>query len=152
TIVGSAASGGNFSVAPASSVIYYAGALNASGCVSSGRSSVAITVNQKSADPVSATASSTTICNGSSTVLTLNGGGGATGEVIHWYSGSCGGTAVGTGNGLAVSPIVTTTYFGRYEDASPCNYTSACASITITVNQPATAGISGNATICSGSS
>ena len=104
---------------------------NASGSATS--SVAALTVNVKSADPNSATAAATTICNGQSTTLTLNGGGGGTGETIHWYSGSCGGTSVGTGNGLSVSPTTTTTYYGRYEDGAPCSYNSACASVTITV-------------------
>lgn len=109
-------------------------------------------VNKKSVNPVSATASDQVICAGESTVLTLNGGGGGTSEAIHWYSGSCGGTLVGTGNNLSVSPAATTVYFGRYEDGAPCNYTSQCTSVTITVN-PASAG--GTATmmspeVCSG--
>ncbi|MBF4466094.1 T9SS sorting signal type C domain-containing protein, partial [Flavobacterium sp. LC2016-12] len=93
-----------------------------------------VTVNQKSADPLSASAGSATICNGGSTTLTLNGGGGGTGETIKWYTASCGGTVVGTGNGLSVSPTVTTTYYGRYEDGTPCNYNSNCSSVTVTVN------------------
>ena len=97
-------------------------------------SSVTVTVNTESGNPTSATGSPTTICYGSSTTLTLNGGGGGTGETIHWYTGSCGGTSAGTGNGLLVSPMATTTYYGRYEDGSPCNYSSACQSVTITVD------------------
>ena len=91
-------------------------------------------VNTKSADPTSANATTPTICAGGNTTLNLVGGGGGTGEVIHWYTGSCGGTSVGTGNGLSVSPAVTTTYYGRYEDGAPCNYTSACVTVTVTVN------------------
>ena len=68
-------------------------------------------------------------------MLTLNGGGGGTGEIIQWYSGSCGGTFAGSGNNLSVSPTATTTYFGRYEDAAPCSFNSVCMPVTITVNQ-----------------
>jgi hypothetical protein len=32
-----------------------------------------------------------------------------------------------------VSPAITTTYFGRYENAAPCNYSSSCVQVTITV-------------------
>jgi fibronectin-binding autotransporter adhesin len=99
----------------------------------------ALTVNAESADPTSATAGSSTICSGGSTTLTLNGGGGGAGEMIHWYTGSCGGTSVGTGNGLSVSPTTTTTYYGRYEDGAPCSFNTACQSVTVTVNQPPTA-------------
>ncbi|MFZ2898090.1 MAG: hypothetical protein WA004_05680 [Saprospiraceae bacterium] len=92
-----------------------------------------LTFTQISADPVSATASPSTICNGQSTTLTLNGGGGGDYETIQWYTGSCGGTSVGSGNNLVVSPTSTTTYYGRYENGAPCNYASACAEVTVTV-------------------
>ncbi len=114
-----------------------------------------VTINSKSAAPTSATASATTICTGSSTTLTLNGGGGGTGATIRWYTGSCGGTLVGSGNNLVVSPTATTTYFGRYEDPAPCSVNTACASVTITVNQLSAAPTSATAsatTICTGSS
>ena len=89
--------------------------------------------NQKSADPTSATSGVAALCN-TSTSLTLVGGGGGDAETIAWYTGSAGGTSVGIGNGLLVSPLVTTTYYGRYEDASPCSYNSASQSVTITVD------------------
>ena len=98
-----------------------------------------------SSNPTSATTSAVgdTICNGGSTTLTLNGGGGGScTATIHWYSGSCGGTSVGTGNGLSVSPTATTTYYGRYEDAAPCSHNSACASVTVTVNPSFTPSVS----------
>jgi hypothetical protein len=91
-------------------------------------------VNSKPADPTAAASALATICQGESTTLSLSGGGGGTGEVIAWYTGSCGGTLIGTGNGFSVSPAVTTTYYGRYETGAPCNFNSACASVTITVN------------------
>ena len=95
---------------------------------------VVVSVNQKSSDPTSATASASTIFYGQSTSLTLNGGGGGTGTVIKWYNGSCGGALVGTGNNLNVTPSASTTYFGRYEDPAPCGppYT-ICQSVLITV-------------------
>ena len=118
-------------------------------------SSVAtVIVNTRSADPTSAAVSTATICSGQSTTLTLTGGGGGTGEVIQWYSGSCGGGLAGTGNNLSVSPTVTTTYFGRYENAAPCSYNSACQSVVVTVNQPSVAPATlaaSMATICTGS-
>jgi|GEM_PF-1773488 len=112
----------------------------------------AIPVSTLSANPTSATAGSSTICNGQSTTLTLNGGGGGTGEVIRWYTSSCGGTLVGSGNGLSVSPTTTTTYFGRYEDPAPCNYNTICQSVTVTVDQLSIAptSISGPTGICDG--
>src|SRR5215831_9124949 len=73
-----------------------------------------VTVNKKSGNPTSATATSTTVCSGSATTLSLIGGGGGSNELIKWYSGICGGTLEGTGNNLTVFPTVTTTYYGRY--------------------------------------
>ncbi|MEO6667838.1 MAG: T9SS type A sorting domain-containing protein [Ferruginibacter sp.] len=101
-------------------------------------SDITITVSKKSANPVSASASSPSICQGSSSTLTLNGGGGGTGETIVWYSGSCGGTLIGTGNNLSVNPLTSTTYYGRYENGVPCNYNSLCASVTVTVTSTGT--------------
>lgn len=92
-----------------------------------------LTVNKKSADPTNATAASDTIMLSKSTTLSLNGGGGGTNETIRWYTSSCGGTLIGTGNNLSVNPIVTTTYYGRYENSAPCSYNSTCAQTTITV-------------------
>ena len=102
----------------------------------SATSNLTATVNSLSTNPTSATASSTTICIGGSTTLTLNGGSAGTAAAIQWYSASCGGTAVGSGNALSVSPTMTTTYYGRFEGT--CNNTT-CASVTITVNQLPTA-------------
>lgn len=147
TLVGS---GDGLVVSPATTITYYGRYEDAAPCsYNSACVSVTVTVNQKSANPTSATASLTTICIGGSTTLTLNGGGGGTGEVITWYSGSCGGTLVGTGNGLSVSPAATTTYYGRYEDPAPCAYNSTCASITINVSQLVTTSNAGpDQTIC----
>lgn len=50
---------------------------------------------------------------------------------LRWYTGSCGGTYVGAGPQITVTPASTTTYFVRVE--GECN-TSACASQTVTVN------------------
>jgi hypothetical protein len=112
--------------------------------------SATITVNQISADPISAAAAPTTICNGESSTLTLNGGGIGTGEAIKWYTASCGGTLAGMDNSLSVSPTTTTTYFGRYENGAPCNYNSMCAQVTVTVNQVTGGTVAGDQMICSG--
>ena len=103
-------------------------------CMATSDVEVTLQVHSLPADPTSASASSPVICVGAATTLTLNGGGGGTGEVIAWYTGSCGGTMAGTGNNLAVSPTITTTYYGRYETSAPCNRNSACASVTVQVN------------------
>ncbi|MDX9906984.1 MAG: hypothetical protein RBS55_10395 [Bacteroidales bacterium] len=113
-----------------------------------------VTVIQQSGDPASAAATPATICNGQSATLTLTGGGGGAGTVIRWYTGSCGGTLVGTGNNLVVSPIVTTTYYGRYEDQPPCG-NSACAQVTDTGNQKSAnpeSATAAPASVCAGQS
>ena len=130
----SVGTGNGLSVSPTATTTYYGRYEDGSPCsYNSACQTVTVTVNQKSADPTSASASVNPICHGGSTLLTLNGGGGGTGETIHWYTGSCGGTSAGTGNGLSVSPTTTTTYYGRYEDGSPCSYNSACQTVVVTV-------------------
>ncbi|MBS1626109.1 MAG: hypothetical protein JST83_18965, partial [Bacteroidetes bacterium] len=115
-------------------------------------SDVTFTVNSKSTAPTSAAASPATICSGGSSTLTYSGGSLGTGATARWYTGSCGGTLVGSGNSLSVSPTSTTTYYVRYEDPSPCSTNTACVSTTVTVNTPSTAptGISGTTPVCQG--
>ena len=113
---------------------------------------ITLTQNIKSADPVSASASPGSVCYGNSTTLTLTGGGGGTGETIQWYSGaSCCSTSAGSGNNLSVSPTTTTTYYGRYEDGSPCNYNSGYASVQVTMNTLPTATAGTPISTCSNS-
>ena len=111
-----------------------------------------LTVNVKSADPTSATASVNPVCEGESTTLTLNGGGGGTGTTIKWYTNSCGGVEISVGNNLQLNPPHTMTYWARYEDPAPCSYNTACAEVTVTVI-PASAGGTAAAvdsSVCSG--
>lgn len=95
----------------------------------------------------------TTICNGQSTTLTVSGGIIGTAAVAEWFSGSCNGTPVGTGNSITVSPIANTTYYVRYNGT--CNVTS-CASTAVTVNSvpvPAVSiGVNPGNNICAGTS
>ncbi|MEO6488547.1 MAG: endonuclease [Ferruginibacter sp.] len=73
---------------------------------------------------------------------------GGSGTILSWYSGTCGGTFIGTGNPLVVaSPISTTTYYARW--GNTCS-TSPCTSVTVIVSglPSATAGPSINN--CSG--
>jgi gliding motility-associated-like protein len=80
-------------------------------------------------DPASASASASPIYVGSSTQLSATGVQG----VVQWYTGSCGGTLVGTGSPLTVSPTVTTTYYAR--NLANGVYSSGCVSVTVTVNK-----------------
>lgn len=82
------------------------------------------------ANPTSVSASASTICAGYRTTLTAAGAEGT----VHWYSGSCGGTVVGTGNPISLSPATTTTYYAKNEVSG--TYSSGCSSVSINVNQP----------------
>src|SRR5690606_35252617 len=117
----------------------------AAGSVSS---SGTLTVNTNSIAPTTISGTNT-ICSGNSTSLTANGGTAGTGATLQWFSGSCSGTSVGSGNSISVSPTATTTYYAKY--VGTCN-TTTCAQITVTVESPvATAGaISGDITVCQG--
>ena len=109
-----------------------------------------IIINSLSTAPTSIAVSGggTTICAGTPLTLTRSGGSAGTGATAEWYSGSCGGVSVGTGNSVSVLPLATTTYFVRYE--GDCN-TTTCASVTVTVENSITGGaISGDDSVCQG--
>ncbi len=146
--VTSAGTGNNLSVSPAATTTYY-GRWETSSCGNSTCQTVTVTVNPLPVAPTSVSATPTTICAGASTTLSYTGGSGTTFE---WYSASCGGTSVGTGNNLIVAPTVTTTYYGRWQNG--CG-NSTCQTVTVTVNPQPVAPTSVSATpatICSGSS
>lgn len=142
----SAGTGNSITVSPSSTTTYfvrYSGTCNDTSCASS-----TVTVNTFSTAPTSISGTNT-ICSGSSTTLTVAGGTIGIGSTVEWFTDSCGGTPAGSGNSITVSPITTTTYFARY--TGPCN-TTACTSVTVTVNSLSIAptSISGTTTICSG--
>jgi hypothetical protein len=91
-----------------------------------------ITVNGISIAPTGATASNIALCGPGTADLTVQGGALGTGASWKWYSGSCGGTLVGTGATLTAVPVNgTATFWVRAEGT--CN-TTTCASVTVTVN------------------
>ena len=123
----SAGTGASLSLSPTTSTTYFVRAETAtclSACVSTN-----VSVATTPSDPVSATGSSP-ICSGKNSTLQVNGALSA-GATWHWYSNSCGGTTVGTGSSIIVSPSANTTYFVRAENNS-CF--SNCSSVTINVN------------------
>jgi len=132
-----AGTGTTLVVTPTVTTTYWARWEVSAPCAYTTCASVTVTVNYRSDDPISATATNATICRGNTTSLHLNGGGGGTGEVVRWYEGSCGtGTGisfVGSGQDIVVNPSTTTTYYGRFYDPDPCGYYTACAPVTITV-------------------
>jgi hypothetical protein len=97
--------------------------------------------------PTSITATSNPICIGSSTQLTANGADGT----VYWYTGSCGGSQLTTGNPITVNPESTTTYYAKnYNNGL---YSASCASITVTVDPISVGGnINGTNSIIYGNS
>ena len=87
--------------------------------------------------------------------MTLSGGSDGSGASYQWYAGGCGsGSVLGTGNSLSVSPLTTTTYYVRRVGTTSCTQTTACASVTVTV-QPipnSSYTVSGTTSICDGQS
>ncbi|MBK7851599.1 MAG: hypothetical protein IPJ66_10810 [Bacteroidetes bacterium] len=103
----------------------------------------------------SAGASADNIAPGTPVTLNVNGGTLGTGASWKWYTTSCGGTSIGSGSSLIVTPQITTTYFVRAEGV--CNST-ACVSVTVTLipsvicQAPTSVNSSAGVTVCSGTS
>jgi hypothetical protein len=83
-------------------------------------------------DAPTITASANPICNGSSTTLSISSGNLNNATEWKWYTESCGGTLVGSGNSITVSPVQNTTYHVRGEGG--CAGPGTCANITIAIN------------------
>ncbi|MCB2196834.1 MAG: gliding motility-associated C-terminal domain-containing protein, partial [Bacteroidetes bacterium] len=129
----SVGSGPGISVSPATTTTYY---VRAEGdCSTTACASLTITVKTESTDPTGITTDNDNFCPGDAANLSVQGGSLGTGANWEWYTGSCGGTSVGSGPTLNVTPAVTTTYYVRAE--GDCN-TTACATITITVKTEST--------------
>ncbi len=79
----------------------------------------------------SATKNKNNICPGIPVLLSLTGGSLGSGATWRWYSNSCGGTFLGSGTSITVTPAVTTTYYVRAEGA--CNFTG-CQSVTVFIS------------------
>lgn len=98
---------------------------------------------------VSATLS--TVACGSTTVLTASGSLNGAGN-WYWYSGSCGGTYVGSGGSVTVTPTGNTTYYARgwggcLTTPGSCGNTT----IAVTAGTPSVPSIAGSAPTCIGS-
>ena len=85
-------------------------------------------------DPTNAVATPAAVCPNGTSVLTAEA---SPGDVVDWYTGSCGGTWIGTGdpqNNHALSVVVaaTTTFYARASNG-PCE-SSGCAQVTVSVH------------------
>jgi len=94
---------------------------------------VTVTVQAKSTAPTGINITNNNTCQGTDKTLTVIGGSLGEGATWQWYSGSCGGTSVGSGNSVTVDPAVDTDYFVRAEGT--CN-TTACVTGTVVVLEP----------------
>lgn len=96
------------------------------------------------ANLTSITTLANSLCAGQSTTLYANG----TDGVVYWYADTCGGTALGTGDSILVTPTQSTTYFAR--NFKNNQFSAACASLSVTVNP--TYSVSLTETVCANES
>jgi len=82
--------------------------------------------------PTNPLATPASVCSGSSAALSVANP--APGIVIDWFTGSCGGTLIGTGNPFNVTPAATTTYFARARNPSSGATSDACAAVSVAVS------------------
>jgi hypothetical protein len=113
-----------------------------------------LAINSSSIEPISVLASDTIINAGDQTTLTVLGGSLGSSSNWYWYEDSCGGSNLGIGNTLTISPSISATYFVRAEGL--CNTTN-CQSILITIDTtvicgPTSITNSQRDTICKGAS
>jgi len=97
--------------------------------------------------PVSLSTDRSGFCSDDAGNITLTAVGGS-GTVLSWFSASCGGTFVGSGNPLIIpSPSATTTYYAHW--GTSCS-NSACASVTVSVSSLPVASAGTAISSCSG--
>ncbi len=132
TLVGT---GSPLTVSPTSTTTYYAKTRNSvTGCmISNCAPGVTVTVSPIPGTPTAPSALPSKICVGGSSTLADTPGSG--GDTVVWYTGSCGGTFVGTGTHLSVSPTTTTTYYPRTKNSTTgCLSLNCAVGVTVTVN------------------
>ncbi|WP_434366138.1 immunoglobulin domain-containing protein, partial [Sphingobacterium spiritivorum] len=133
---------------PTSSITYYVEGYNAlTGCISTSRTAVTLTVNPLPAAPV---ISNVATCTGTPATLTISSP--EAGISYRWYTVASGGTALTTANSYTVSnPIATTTYYVEgYNSTTGC--VSARTAVTLTVNPLPAAPAIPNVTTCASTS
>lgn len=115
-------------------------------CGSAASNAATLTVNPSPVAPTSASVDRNNFCAGDPGNISLSATGGS-GATLRWFTGSCGGTSIGTGTPLSIaSPTAATTYYARWETASCGN--SACAGVAVNVAaNPAPAAVCKNAAL-----
>jgi hypothetical protein len=106
---------------------------SSTGCVSAVYP-ISIIINAVPVAPTAAISDRNNFCTDDPGNISLSVTGGS-GTTVRWFTGSCGGTSIGTGNPLVIaSPTVTTTYYARWE--TPTCGSSTCASVTVSILPP----------------
>lgn len=82
-------------------------------------------------DPTGVTATPSNACSGQLVQLSANSP--PAGHVIDWFTGSCGGTLVGTGTTINVNPTTTTLYYARTRRSSDNVNSTNCGSASVTI-------------------
>ena len=113
-------------------------------------------VNPTSGSVIGSITGNNTGCQSAGNItLSCSGGnsGAMSGGYFQWYSGSCNGTAIGTGTSLTIAaPATTTSYY--VSAADKCGYSGTCyGPITYTVTPTASiASVTGTSALCVGAS
>ncbi len=130
-IVGATSS--TLTVSPGSTTTYWVQIQNTTAPCSAttGGLTKVITVSQLSVAATGATKNKNNICPGILVNLSTVGGTLGTAASWKWYTGSPGGTLIGSGTTISVTPLVTTTYYVRAEGS--CN-TTADQSVTVFIS------------------
>lgn len=124
---------------------YTVTASDVNGCSQTGTATVTGTGSTVVA-PTSATATPSSICPSYTGNISLSATGG-NGTTCKWYTGSCGGTLIGSGATISIpAPASNTTYYVRWEDA--CG-NSSCQTATVSFYTAPTVTVT-SPTICSG--
>ena len=83
-------------------------------------------------DAPTISASANPVCDGANTTLSITSGNINNAIAWKWYAGSCGGTLIGSGTSITVSPVENTTYYVRGEGG--CTGNGNCGSITVAIS------------------
>jgi gliding motility-associated-like protein len=122
--------GDTISVTPNASTTYYVRATGT--CGNTNCTSATVTVLPGSVAATGVLFDNNNFCPGESATLTIDGGSLVAGAQWIWYENGCGGTSIGTGNSLTVTPSSTTSYYMRAEGGTCGN--TACANVSINVS------------------
>ncbi len=122
--------GDTISVTPNATTTYYVRATGT--CGNTNCTSATVTVLPGSVAATGILFDNNNFCPGESATLTVDGGSLVAGTQWIWYENGCGGTSIGTGNSLTVTPSSTTSYYVRAEGGTCGN--TACANVSINVS------------------